>query len=79
MKDRKENWMRRPGDPDQRIGAMSLADWQANVQMTAAALNNPKLAAQIGDLGNVFTNELIDEINDFDKAAIVRQAKAFRL
>jgi len=79
MKDRKENWMRRPGDPDQRIGAMSLADWQANVQMTAAALNNPKLAAQIGDLGNVFTNELIDEINDFDKAAIIKQAKSFRL
>jgi NitT/TauT family transport system substrate-binding protein len=30
-------------------------------------------------LSNVYTNELIDEINNFDKAAVVKQAKEFRL
>ena len=27
------------------------------------------LAAQIGDANAVFTNELIDEVNDFDRAS----------
>jgi NitT/TauT family transport system substrate-binding protein len=41
--------------------------------------NNPDLAKQMGDGSKVFTNELIDEVNDFDKAAIIAQAKDFKI
>jgi hypothetical protein len=37
------------------------------------------LPQQIGDLGNVYANEMVDEINNFDKAAVVKQAKEFKL
>ncbi|MGJ7533142.1 MULTISPECIES: ABC transporter substrate-binding protein [unclassified Variovorax] len=79
LKDRKNSWMRRPDDPDQRIGASSLAEWKANIEMTAESSKNPKLAEELGDPNRLFTNELIDEINAFDKQAVVEMAKAFRL
>ncbi len=79
LKDRKNNWMRQPGDPDQRMGASSLAEWVANVETTAQTSNNPDLAKQLGDPNRLFTNELIDEINDFDKQAVVQMAKGFKL
>ncbi|UVH58609.1 ABC transporter substrate-binding protein [Variovorax paradoxus] len=79
LKDRKNSWMRRPDDPDQRIGASSLAEWKANIEMTAESSKNPKLAEELGDPNRLFTNELIDEINAFDKQAAVEMAKAFRL
>ncbi|MDQ0084624.1 NitT/TauT family transport system substrate-binding protein [Variovorax boronicumulans] len=79
LKDRKNSWMRRPDDPDQRIGASSLAEWKANIEMTAESSKNPKLAEELGDPNRLFTNELIDEINAFDKQAVVEMAKAFKL
>lgn len=33
----------------------------------------------IGDVNRLFTNELIDDINAFDKQAVIKAAKAFRL
>ena len=79
LKDRKNSWMRRPDDPDQRIGASSLAEWKVNIEMTAESSRNPKLAEELGDPNRLFTNELIDEINAFDKQAVVAMAKAFKL
>lgn len=79
LKDRKNSWMRRPDDPDQRMGASSLAEWKANIEMTAESTKNPKLAEELGDPNRLFTNELIDEINAFDKQAIVQMAKELKL
>jgi NitT/TauT family transport system substrate-binding protein len=79
LKDRKNSWMRRTDDPDQRMGASTLAEWQANIEMTAESSKNLKLAAELGDPNRLFTNELIDDINAFDKQAIIQLAKAFRL
>ncbi|MDM0066871.1 ABC transporter substrate-binding protein [Variovorax sp. J31P207] len=79
LKDRRNNWMRRDGEADARIGASSLAEWQANIASAAETSKNPRLAAELGDPARVFTNELIDEVNAFDKAAVIRQAKGFRL
>lgn len=79
LKDRKENWMRRADDPDQRFGASSLAEWKANIDSAAETSKNPKLAEELGDANRVFSNELIDEINAFDRAAVVQQAREFRL
>jgi NitT/TauT family transport system substrate-binding protein len=79
MKDRKNSWMRRPDDPDQRIGASNLAEWKANIEMTVETSKNPKLAEEIGDPNRLFSNELIDEVNDFDKQAIVDMARSIKL
>lgn len=79
MKDRKNSWMRRSDDPDQRMGASSLAEWQANIEMAAESSKNRKLAEELGDPNRLFTNELIDEINAFDKQAVVEMAKSFKL
>lgn len=79
LKDRKNNWMRHPDDPDQRIGAMSLAEWQANIKMTAESTKNAKLADEIGDPNRLFTNELIDEVNAFDRNAVIEMAKNFKV
>jgi NitT/TauT family transport system substrate-binding protein len=79
LKDRKNNWMRRPDDPDQRMGAMSLAEWQSNIAMTAETSKNPQLAAELGDPNRLFSNELIDEINAFDKQSVIQMAKEFKL
>jgi NitT/TauT family transport system substrate-binding protein len=78
MKDRKNSWMRRPEDPDQRMGASSLAEWTANIAMAADSSKNPKLAEELGEPTRLFTNELIDEINAFDKQAVVAMARGFK-
>jgi NitT/TauT family transport system substrate-binding protein len=79
LKDRKNSWMRRPDDADQRMGAMTLAEWKANVDMAAETSKNPKLADELGDPNRLFTNELIDEINAFDRQAVIQMAKSFKL
>ena len=47
--------------------------------MTAESSKNPKLASELGDPNRLFTNELIDDINAFDKQAVIRMAREFRL
>lgn len=79
LKDRKNSWLRRPDDPDQRMGASSLSEWKTNIEITAETSKNPKLAEELGDPNRLFTNELIDEINAFDKQAVVQMARAFKL
>jgi NitT/TauT family transport system substrate-binding protein len=79
LKDRKNSWLRRPDDPDQRMGASSLAEWRANIDLTAETSKNPKLAEELGDANRLFSNDLIDEINAFDKQAVIQMAKAFKV
>jgi NitT/TauT family transport system substrate-binding protein len=79
LKDRKNSWLRRPDDSDQRMGASSLAEWKSNIEMAAESSKNPKLAEELGDPNRLFSNELIDEINAFDKQAVVEIARSFRL
>ncbi len=78
LKDRKTSWLRRPDDTDQRMGASSLAEWKANIDMTAETSKNPNLAQELGDPNRLFSNELIDEINAFDKQAVIQLAKSFK-
>lgn len=78
LKDRKNSWMPRTDDPDQRMGASSLVEWKVNIAMAAESSKNPKLAEELGDPNRLFTNELIDEVNAFDKQAVVDMAKSFK-
>jgi NitT/TauT family transport system substrate-binding protein len=79
MKDRRNAWVRRPDDPEQRLGATSPDDWTVALRAAVIGSSNPDLAKQMGGGDNVFTNELIDEVNDFDKVAIIKQAKEFQI
>jgi NitT/TauT family transport system substrate-binding protein len=60
------------------MGAQTLAEWQANIAMTAESSKDPKLAQELGDPNRLFTNALIDEVNAFDAQAVVRMARQFR-
>lgn len=77
LKDRKENWMRRGDDSDQRFGASSLDEWKAHLLTAAETSKNPDLPKQV-DANKVFSNELIDEVNQFDRKAVVQMAQAFK-
>jgi NitT/TauT family transport system substrate-binding protein len=73
-----DNLMRDPGDPDQRLGATNLEAWKGFIEVASQVANDPDLAKKLGDPQRLFTNELIDEVNDFDKAAVVKQARDFK-
>ena len=79
LKDRRQSWARRTDDPDQRWGASNAEEWRQLIALAAQTSENPQLPQQIGDVNRVFTNELIDEVNAFDKAAIIKQAQEFKL
>ena len=79
MKSRRESWMRPPSDPEQRFGATTADDWAAALRGAVIGTSNKELAKQLGEGSSAFTNELIDEVNDFDKAAIVKQANEFKI
>jgi len=74
-----DHWMPRPDNPDQRMGSTTVEDWNALIAMTAETVGDPQLATKIGDPQRLFTTDMIDEINAFDKEAIIREAKAFKL
>jgi NitT/TauT family transport system substrate-binding protein len=69
---RAPKWFARAGAADQRMGATSLEEWKLQTQFTG-------IASKIPDPSMFFTNELIDDINRFDRAAIVAQAKAMSI
>ncbi len=67
-----DKWFAAPGQPDKRFGAMSLEEWQAQVAFAG-------LEGQIKDVRPVFTDDLIDDVNKFDAAAIEAKAKSMTM
>ena len=62
------------GRADPRFGAFTRDEW----------LSTQKFFFDVGvinkqpDVGEYFTNDLIDDVNRFDKAAIVQKAESYR-
>jgi NitT/TauT family transport system substrate-binding protein len=79
LRDRKDAWMPYDNDPDQRMGPSTAKDWQAQIEIAAAITKNPNLAKELGDPAKLYTNELIDDVNRFDRQAIAAQARGFKL
>ena len=75
---RMDHWMPPAENPDQRMGATTVDDWNALIAITSETAGDPQLAAKIGDPKKLFTSDMIDEINAFDREAIIRQAQAFK-
>jgi len=59
---------------DPRWGASSPAQWAR----LHALYREQRLIQGAVDVNEVFTNQLIDEINRFDQQAVIRQAKEYR-
>jgi len=69
---RKDKWFPGPWQADKRMGAMTLEEWQAQVAFAG-------LEGQVKDVSTVFTTELLDEINRFDRKAIEEKAKSMSI
>jgi NitT/TauT family transport system substrate-binding protein len=74
---RKEKWFAGPHQTDKRIGGSSLEDWAGMVSYLGGLY--PQVPAVIKDPPQLFTNELIDEVNQFDRAAIESLAQTLTL
>jgi len=68
---RKDKWLPGPWQADKRFGAMTNTEWQAQVHFAG-------LDAKIKDVGPVFTTDLLDAVNTFDRAAIEKQAREMK-
>jgi NitT/TauT family transport system substrate-binding protein len=68
---RKEKWFPDKSDADQRIGAQSEIEWVNAVKMM-------ELEDKFKDPSKLYTNDIVDECNKFDKNAIVDMAKSFK-
>lgn len=69
---RREKWYPAPWQSDKRFGAMSKEEWEAQVRFAG-------LEDKIKDVTPMFTTELIDDINKFDRAEIEKMARAMTL
>ncbi len=69
---RKDKWFPGAWAKDQRFGAMTTDEWEAQVEFVG-------LSDKIADVTPLFTNDLIDEVNRFDRNAIVAEARAMKL
>lgn len=74
---RKDKWFPLPSSPDQRLGAATPHQWQASLRFVEGFA--PEIKGRINDAGKLFTNELLDEANRFDRAALETEARAFKV
>jgi len=69
---RKDKWFAGAWQADKRMGAMSREEWEAQVVFAG-------LEGQVKDVGPIFTTEILDEINTFDRKAIEEQARGMSI
>ena len=72
MDSRKDKWFPGEWQTDKRLGGQSLEEWQA--QVTFAGLDG-----QVKDINKVFTTDILDDVNKFDRKAIEAKAKAMKV
>lgn len=62
------------GRADPRYGAFTRQEWKS----TQGFFYDVGMISKKPDVSTYFTNDLIDEINKFDKSAVIRQAESYR-
>jgi NitT/TauT family transport system substrate-binding protein len=72
LESRKDKWFAAPWQTDKRFGAMTREEWEAQVAFAG-------LEGQVKDVGPVFTTELLDEINKFDRRPIEDKARSMNI
>lgn len=72
---RRDKWFPQPQQADQRMGALGKEQWEASLAFVKKL--NPK-AEKLASVDALYTNELLDEANRFDRKALEAEAKAFK-
>ena len=72
MQTRIWKWLPSEGDEDRRMGGSTLRQWQATVRFVG-------VQDKVPDANVLFTNNILDEVNKFDRRAIEDQAKRLTL
>ncbi|WJR77868.1 ABC transporter substrate-binding protein [Bradyrhizobium sp. NP1] len=62
------------GRADPRLGAFTRKEWES----TQGFFYDVGMINKKPDVSEYFTNDLVDEINKFDKAAVIKQAETYR-
>jgi len=73
---RRDKWFPIVSSKDQRMGACSDEQWAAAVRFIGRL--NPRIQEQIKDVSRLYSNDILDEANRFDRARLEAEAKAFR-
>jgi len=69
---RKDKWFPGSWQTDKRFGGQTKAEWEAQIKFAG-------LEKEIKDVSGVFTTDLLDDINKFDREAVIAQAKTMTL
>jgi NitT/TauT family transport system substrate-binding protein len=72
MQTRIWKWLPAEGDEDKRLGGSTLKQWQATVRFAA-------VQDKIPDATVLFSNDILDDVNKFDRKAVEEQAKRMSL
>ena len=72
MKTRIWKWLPDEHDEDKRMGGSTLRQWQATVRFAG-------VQDKVPDANVLFTNDILDDVNKFDRKAIEEQAKHMTL
>ncbi len=72
---RRDKWFPQPTAKDQRMGALDASQWEESRKFIG--LLNPKVE-KVADVNKLFTTELLDEANKFDRKAFEEEAKKFK-
>lgn len=73
---RADKWFQPDSSPDKRMGASRKEQWEASVKYIGQI--NPKVA-EIKDVAPLYTNDIIDEANKFDRRAFEEFSKSFKV
>jgi len=68
---RKDKWFPGAWQTDKRLGGQTLEEWQAQVHFAG-------LDGKVKDLNKIFTTDILDEVNKFDRKAIETKAKTMK-
>jgi NitT/TauT family transport system substrate-binding protein len=74
---RKDKWFPWPSSPDQRMGASTKDQWEASVAFIGRL--NPKIQEKVKDVSRLYTMDILDAANQFDRKAMEAEAKAFKV
>lgn len=72
---RSDKWFQPQGSSDRRMGATRKEQWEESVKFIGRI--NPKVA-EIRDVAALFTNDVIDAANKFDRKAFEEFARSFK-
>ena len=73
---RRDKWFPAPEAKDQRMGATTAEQWQASAEFISGFL--PRIKGKVPDLSQIYTLDILDEANNFNRKEFEEFAKNFK-